>query len=131
MFNNNRLAQPDTEPTPEPTQGQIDVALSRVVLLDDGSQTLDGYLLPPDNNEVFNPRTLTMHNIGTGVKTEFETTIPNSLIRQANIEQAALGRGPLFIKPDDPEHLRKMQEWQDKSRTNRGPVSKLIDKLLY
>jgi hypothetical protein len=122
-----RLTAPEVEtPTPE----QINLALQRVVTDEDGRQTLDGYYFPPDNQEPFYPRTLTTHYVNTGEEVEFESRFPNKSARRANLELAALGRGPLFIREDDPEHLRKMNEWQIRDRNYKGPITKLVYKAL-
>jgi hypothetical protein len=112
----------NVRPTPE----QVEEALNRVLTNEDGTQTLDGYYFPPDNNEPFHPRTIAYKNVTTGETKQFESTFPNNEARKANLNLAALGYGPLFIREDDPKHIQLMKEWKERGENYRSPIQRLL-----
>lgn len=96
----------------ELTDGEIDLlvdeAVERIELVD-GVEQLDGWPLPPDDEGVWQPRTL-MGNITTyyvdSVTNQptarqdvhiFESTLTNREVRRVNIRTLAQGQLPLFI----------------------------------
>ena len=116
------------EPLPQPTPEQIEAALGRVVTdPETGRQTLDGYFFPPNNDDIFNPREITAGYADGSTRT-FASTMTNSFARRHNLDCAALGIGPLFIRPDDPEYIRVMKENEFRMKSRPGIVRRLIDR---
>ena len=111
-----------------PTQNQIEGALARVVTdTETGRKTLDGYYFPPDNDDVFNPRVLTA-GYADGSTRAYASTMTNSFARKHNLDCAALGMGPLFVREDDPEHIRVMEESKFRLLCKPSAFRQLIDR---
>ena len=127
MFRRQPQVIPAETALQEPTPEQLTAALDRVETDLDGHQTLDGYYFPPDNDEPFHPRTLRVRFVNTGEIHEHESTFPNGAARRANLNLAALGHGPLFVREDDPEHIRKMEEWR-KAPRKRTVTQRFLDR---
>jgi hypothetical protein len=98
----------------EKNERLIEEATNRIVTAD----TLDGFILPPDNDELYDPRPITAHRAGEPPHT-YTPTLTNSYVRKVNIRSIAHTGRPLLMRNDDPDHLRKMREWQERDQQRR------------
>jgi hypothetical protein len=118
------------EPSPEEKERLFQEALSRIETVE-GVDYLDGYTLPPDNKEVWDPKTLhyTITHTYEDPKGKLwlaqeehitQSTLTNKWIRDANIRSIAQGLKPMFIKWEDviiPEKERHTTRLQKLRRT--------------
>lgn len=116
MFDRNRveIAQPTMPKYSEAEKEQLyQAALGRIEEVE-GVEYLDGYKLPPDNEEVWDPRNIhgVLSEIIVGpdeeiytrtLEHEFKSRLTNSWIRQRNISWISQGNQPMYIRWEDVE----------------------------
>ncbi len=113
MFRRGEQLESPVALTDQDTELLHQEVLLRIVVDENGVEYLDGFQLPPDNEEVWNPRVIrgqvmreeTVREPETGAQTQestttdisFESRLTNSFVRHINIRSISLGHQPLFI----------------------------------
>lgn len=107
---NREILDYTVRPTEEGADLLAQQALARIESID-GIDYLDGFKLPPDDDELFNPQTIAAHVTYyterdgeiyvSQEKHAYESTLTNRWIRERNIHCIAQGMRPLFKKWED------------------------------
>lgn len=135
MFGRNReILDCTVRPTKEGQDLLAEQALDRIEVVD-GIDYLDGYKVPPNDEEIFDPKTMTAHCMywtehegefyfRTEIH-EFESKLTNRWIRERNIHAIAQGIKPLFRKWED-----VTIDWEQHQSQRKGLFSTLGDIVL-